>query len=188
MVDSRLKVALIGCGGIAQAHWQGIQRVATRVDVTAVVDNNPDAANAMAAQTGAEAFTDIDDALKQGDFQAVDIMLPHDLHESSALASFDEGKHVLLEKPMAHSLESAERILDAGIKVDTVFMIAEQAQYWTDVVKARELKDAGAIGEVISASGNYYDRVVIDADAPPPWRLGRSIQCGSCSQPFSIFR
>ena len=178
MVDSRLKIALIGCGGIAQAHWQGIQRVATRVDVTAVVDNNPDAANAMAAQTGAEAFTDIDDALKQGDFQAVDIMLPHDLHESSALACFDAGKHVLLEKPMAHSLESAERILDAGNKVDTVFMIAEQAQYWTDVVKARELMDTGAIGEVISASGNFYDRVVIDADAPPPWRYSLAVSGG----------
>ena len=178
MVDSRLKIALIGCGGIAQAHWQGIQRVATRVDVTAVVDNNPDAANAMAAQTGAEAFTDIDDALKQGDFQAVDIMLPHDLHESSALACFDAGKHVLLEKPMAHSLESAERILDAGNKVDTVFMIAEQAQYWTDVVKARELMDAGAIGQVISASGNFYDRVVIDADAPPPWRYSLAVSGG----------
>ena len=150
MANSRLKIALMGCGGIAQAHWQGIQRIATRVDVTAVVDKNPEMANAMSEQTGAKAFTDIEEALEMGDFDAVDIMLPHDLHESAALACFGAGKHVLLEKPMAHSLESAERILEASDKVDTVFMIAEQAQYWTDIVKARELMDAGAIGDVIS--------------------------------------
>jgi len=178
MAGSRLKMALIGCGGIAQLHWEGIQRIATRVDVTAVVDKNPDAVNAMAEQTSAHPFTDIEEALKMGDFDAVDIMLPHDLHEFAALACFDAGKHVLLEKPMAHSLESAESILEASKQVDTVFMIAEQAQYWTDVVKARELMDAGAIGDVISASGNFYDRVVIDPDSPVPWRYSLAISGG----------
>ena len=178
MANSRLKIALIGCGGIAQAHWQGIQRIATRVDVTAVVDKNPEMANAMSEQTGAKAFTDIEEALEMGDFDAVDIMLPHDLHESAALACFGAGKHVLMEKPMAHSLESAERILEASDKVDTVFMIAEQAQYWTDIVKARELMDAGAIGDVISAGGNFYDRVVLDPDKPPPWRYSLAISGG----------
>ena len=178
MAETRLKMALVGCGGIAQVHWQGIKEIASRVDVTAVVDTNSDSATAMAKLTGAEAFFDLEEALKNGDFEAVDIMLPHDLHESAALACFSAGKHVLLEKPMAHSLESAERILQASQKVTTTFMIAEQAQYWTDVIKARDLMDAGAIGEVISASGNFYDRVVIDPDAPPPWRYSLAISGG----------
>ena len=54
MAHSRLKIALIGCGGIAQAHWQGIQRIATRVDVPAVVDKNPEMANAMHAAVRAK--------------------------------------------------------------------------------------------------------------------------------------
>ena len=178
MADTRLKMALVGCGGIAQAHWQGIQNIAKRVDVTAVVDSNKKAAKSMAAQTGAEAFFDIEEALKQGDFDAVDIMLPHNLHEFAALASFKAGKHVLLEKPMAHTLDSAERILEASRKIDTVFMIAEQAQYWPDVIKARELMDSGEIGEVISASGNFYDRVLTDSDSSPPWRYILSISGG----------
>ncbi|GIS19984.1 MAG: hypothetical protein CM15mP120_19000 [Pseudomonadota bacterium] len=45
-------------------------------------------------------------------------------------------------------------------------MVAEQAQYWSDVIKARELMDAGAIGDIISASGNFYDRVANDAPEP----------------------
>jgi len=178
MAETRLKMALVGCGGIAQVHWQGIKEIATRVDVTAVVDKDADSATAMAQLTGAEAFIDLEEALEKGDFDAVDIMLPHDLHESAALACFAAGKHVLLEKPMAHSLESAERILKASHKVTTIFMIAEQAQYWTDVIKARELIDAGVIGEVISASGNFYDRVEIDLEAPPPWRYSLAISGG----------
>ena len=178
MADTRLKMALVGCGGIAQAHWQGIQEIATRVDVTAVIDKHPDAATAMAQQAGAKAFIDLEEGLEKGDFDAVDIMLPHDLHEPAALACFAAGKHVLLEKPMAHSLESAERILQASRKVKSIFMIAEQAQYWTDVIEARELMDSGAIGEVISASGNFYDRVIIDPDAPVPWRYSLPISGG----------
>ena len=48
MKKDTLKIALIGCGGIAQEHWKGIQRIATRVHVTAVVDTNQEALNAMA--------------------------------------------------------------------------------------------------------------------------------------------
>jgi UDP-N-acetyl-2-amino-2-deoxyglucuronate dehydrogenase len=169
--ETRLKIAFIGCGGIAQAHWRGIQNVAHRLDVTAAVDTVPDAAHAMAAQTGATAFTDLATALAEGDFDAVDIMLPHDMHEAATAACFDAGKHVLLEKPMSNTLESCERILAAADKVNTIFMIAEQAQYWTDITKARQLMDEGAIGEVLNASGNFYDRVTLDPDAPIPWRF-----------------
>ena len=178
MRKDTLKIALIGCGGIAQEHWKGIQRIATRVDVTAVVDTNPESLTAMAAVTGAEPFSEIGLALQHGEFDAVDIMLPHNLHESAALDCFAAKKHVLLEKPMAHDLPSAERILEASKQLDTVFMIAEQAQYWPDVIKAKELMDAGEIGEIISASGNFYDPVLVDAEAPPPWRYSLSASGG----------
>jgi UDP-N-acetyl-2-amino-2-deoxyglucuronate dehydrogenase len=101
-------------------------------------------------------------------------MLPHDLHEEAARKAFAAGKHVLLEKPLAHDLASAERILAAGKALTAtgrVFMVAEQAQYWLDVVKARELIDAGAIGKVLNAKACFYDRLMPEApDAPPPWR------------------
>lgn len=94
----RLKLAFVGCGIIVQAHWRGIQNIADRIDVTAAVDTNTDAAAAMATATGAVAFTDLDTALAEGDFDAVDLMLSHDIHESATLACFSAGKHVLLER------------------------------------------------------------------------------------------
>ena len=181
MARSTLKMALIGCGGIAEAHWKGIQRIAKRVDVTAVVDTDPSALKAMADRTGAVPYTDIDKALKRGDFDAVDIMLPHALHEYAALAAFRAGKHVLLEKPIAHTLDSAERILQVSREIRTVFMVAEQSQYWPDVIAARKLIDEGAIGVVISASGNFYDRVSVESNASRPWRYDLSTAGGGVS-------
>ena len=167
-----LSIALVGCGNIARAHWRGIRYHAPRLRVTAVVDANAAQAESMAERTGAPAFTSLEEALAKGDFDAVDLMLPHDLHEEAATASFEAGKHVCLEKPMAHDLESAERILAASARhPDQVFMVAEQAQYWPDVVKARQLIDAGAIGEVVTARACFYDPQQIDPDAPKPWRF-----------------
>jgi len=167
--EDRLTMAFVGCGGIARAHWRGIRYHARRIDVTAVVDTDPESVALMAERTGAPAFASLTEALAQGDFDAVDIMLPHDLHEQAAVESFAAGKHVCLEKPIAHNLASCERILAAAEQAGTVFMIAEQAQYWTDVQKARELIDAGAIGEVITARACFYDPL----NVPPgviPWR------------------
>ncbi|MEZ4678469.1 MAG: Gfo/Idh/MocA family oxidoreductase [Caldilineaceae bacterium] len=107
MSDSQtLKIALVGCGGIAQAHWRGIQTHATQLVVSAVVDTDPDRAAAMAEQTGGRPFTSVEDALAAGDFAAVDIMLPHNQHEAAAVAAFAAGKHVVLEKPMSTNLAS----------------------------------------------------------------------------------
>ena len=168
--NDRLTLALVGCGGIARAHLRGIKHHAPRIDVTAVVDTDPDSAASMSERTGAPAFTSLTEALAGGGFDAVDIMLPHDLHEQAAVESFAAGKHVCLEKPMAHNLESCERILAAAAQTDTVFMIAEQAQYWNDVQKVRELIDAGAIGEVITARACFYDPQNVPPGAKP-WRF-----------------
>ncbi len=169
--ESTLKLALIGCGGIARAHWRGIKYHAPRIEVTAVVDTHRESADAMAERIGAPAYYSLESALADGDFDAVDIMLPHDLHEESTLACFEAGQHVCLEKPMAHTLESCERILQAAAGVDTVFFIAEQAQYWPDVIEAARLIKAGAVGEVLSARGVFYDQLAVGPDDPKPWRF-----------------
>ena len=140
--------------------------------MTAVVDANAANAESMAERTGAPAFASLEEALAKGDFDAVDLMLPHDLHEEAATASFEAGKHVCLEKPMAHDLESAERILATAARhPDQVFMVAEQAQYWPDIARARELIEAGSIGDVVTARACFYDPQTIDPDAPRPWRF-----------------
>jgi UDP-N-acetyl-2-amino-2-deoxyglucuronate dehydrogenase len=179
MTDARkLKLALVGCGGIAQAHWKGIQAHSPRIQVTAVVDTDAERAAAMAEQTGATPFTSLAEALAQGDFEAVDILLPHSLHEEAAVLAFAAGKHVVLEKPMAHNLASAERIQAAARSAGTVFMVAEQAQYWPDARAVRDLIQAGAIGEIITARAFFGGPTGPLGDGPRPWRYDLAMAGG----------
>ena len=138
-MSERLRLALVGCGAISKYHLDGIHEGTGRIEVAAVVDTDRAKAESLAAQTGATAFTSLEDALENGDFEAVDIMLPHDLHEWAAITCLEAGKHVLLEKPMAPTLEASQRILAVADKADTAFMVAENAQYWPEIVRAAEL-------------------------------------------------
>src|SRR5262245_37833797 len=100
----RLKMALVGCGAISRLHLPAIREGAPDIEITAAIDPDPARAQAIARETGARVFTSLSDGLAHGDFEAVDLMLPHHLHEALAILAFEAGKHVLLEKPMATSL------------------------------------------------------------------------------------
>lgn len=77
----------------------------------------------------------------------------------SAVRAFAAGKHVVLEKPMATTLDACDRILAAAKEAGTVFMIAEQSQYWPGVVQVQQLIRGGAIGEIITAEAFFGGRV-----------------------------
>jgi predicted dehydrogenase len=173
-----LKIALVGCGGIAQMHWRGIQAHVPQLQVTAVVDMDPARAAAMAQQTGGQPFTSLASALEQGDFAAVDIMLPHDQHEAAAVQAFARGKHVVLEKPMSTNLASCERILAAARQAGTVFMVAEQAHYWPDARKVQAVIRAGGIGEIITARAFFGNPAPSSTPQPKPWRYELALAGG----------
>jgi UDP-N-acetyl-2-amino-2-deoxyglucuronate dehydrogenase len=171
-MTERLRLALVGCGGIAQAHWNGIDEGhAPRVDVTAVVDADAEAAARMAGRTGAPAYTSLDEAIAAGGFDAVDIMLPHFLHEEAATRCFAAGLHVLLEKPMAMTLDSCERILAAAARAGTTFMVAEQSEYWPDAIAVRQLIRDGLLGELITGRALFGGGTPRRPPREPlPWR------------------
>ena len=172
-----IKMAFLGCGGIARSHWRGIRENVPQIKVTATIDVDPASAEAMAEQTGGQPFTSFETALEQGDFDAVDIMLPHHIHEEFTIQAFAAGKHVVLEKPMATTLDACERILAAAKKAGTVFMIAEQSQYWPGVVKVKQLLQEGALGALITAEA-FFGGKVGSSWGEAAWRYNQAITGG----------
>ena len=124
----------------------------------------------MASVTGAQSFTSFDAALAGAEFDAIDIMLPHHLHEAAASHALAADKHVLLEKPMSTSLDSCARILAAARTSGRVFMIAEQAQYWPDALAVRNLIRDGTLGEIITARA-FFGSAAAPLQGPKPWRF-----------------
>ncbi len=167
-----LRLALVGCGSIAEYHLAGANELGGKVEVTALIDPEPERARSFAERTGGRPYQSLAEAIAGGGFDAVDIMVPHHLHEPLALEAFAAGKHVLLEKPISTSLESCNRILDAAAKAGVVFSVAENGEFWPELVRAKELIDEGAIGEVVTARANFvygYDPQWFRAENP--WRL-----------------
>jgi UDP-N-acetyl-2-amino-2-deoxyglucuronate dehydrogenase len=169
---SDLRLAFVGCGAIAEWHLHAIKQGGTRIQVVAAIDPDPVRAQAIADQTGARVFGSLEDAVRAGGFDAVDIMVPHHLHEAVATEALAAGLHVLLEKPMAPTLDACSRILAAAADAGTTFMVAENAQYWPEVVLAQQLIEDGALGEVITARACCFVPPLDDFyGGEKPWRF-----------------
>ena len=148
---SRIKLGLIGCGGMANAHRSRFDQLEERLELVATVDVVGDRARAVAELfPGSRAATDYRDILD--DVEAVLVVLPHHLHHPVALEALEAGKHVLLEKPMANSETECLDLINAREKSGKVLMIAYCMRFHPLVVRMKELLDQKAYGDVFQVS------------------------------------
>lgn len=142
-----VRVGLIGLGGISRAHALGYRRLA-QAEVVAVCDSDEGRASAEAREWGAEPFLDYLALLARRDVDAVDVMLPHSLHEEVALAALDAGKHVLVEKPIAPSVAATDRLLAAADRAGRILAVAENTRFVAAYQAVEPLVRSGALGEI----------------------------------------
>jgi len=127
----RLRIALIGCGGIAGRHAQALLSD-RRVEITHLVDPSPKKMRAFK-----ERFPDLADGPEHDDYRevldAVDgvvIMSPHTLHYPQIMDALKAGRHVLCEKPLACTVARAKRIVEAVRRSRRKLQIAYQRRTW----------------------------------------------------------
>lgn len=163
-----LRVGLIGAGGIGAHHAARYKQVENAV-LTAVVDVDRERAAKVAEENGIpHVFTSYEEALRSGEFDAVDICLPTWLHAEVSIAAAKAGKHILCEKPMATTLEEADAMIAAAEEAGVVLMIAQCRRYDNFWGTVRRALAEGAIGRPVvwrDISGHYgpgpawfYDR------------------------------
>lgn len=180
-MTDRLGVALIGCGRIADLQVLGY-RDHPRARLVAVCDRDADLVRRRQAEWGAEkAYTAIDDVLADAAVDAVDIVLPHQLHRSVAIAALGAGKHASLQKPPTHTLGELAAVAAAARAARRTLRVFENFMYYPPHVKARELVRAGAIGEPLSvriktAAGRPDDGWAVPTSAQA-WRMDPA-RCG----------
>src|SRR5262249_39367734 len=110
---NEFNVALVGCGGVARLYRKiYAQLPGVRVVVTIDVDE-AEAQRAAEENCAPRASTDFSDALARG-IDVVVISTPNDLHCGQAVAALNAGKHVLLQKPMARTVDECDEILQAA--------------------------------------------------------------------------
>lgn len=131
----KLNIALIGCGGISNAHIEGFRILSTKglkiFNIKAVCDINEEAAKEKSALISyfqdikPKVYSDIERMLKEESLDSVDICLPHNLHHTVALQCLEKDLHIMIEKPLAITMRAAKLIIDGASKHNKILAVAE---------------------------------------------------------------
>lgn len=168
---SRWRVGLIGCGWAGSKHAQALLALRDRAELVALADRDPDVAAARAAEWRVPRWTtDYHDLLVGDTLDAVCLCLPHALHAPVALDATGAGLHVLVEKPLATTLNEADAMIAAAERAGVTLMVAENVRFDATYRSAAELVREGAIGApfLVRISREHQMRDYLNAR---PWFL-----------------
>ena len=147
-------MAVIGVGWAGKRQVQAAAELGEKIKVVALADNDPIHLAQSAAELGiARTYADYRAPLADDAVDAVSICTPHALHRPMALAAAEAGKHILVEKPMALTVEDATAMIHAAEANDVKLYVAENWVYSPMTRFMRGVLSAGAhIGELTAAS------------------------------------
>jgi predicted dehydrogenase len=143
-----IRVAIVGCGRISDLHQLGY-RDRQDARIVAVCDTSKSHARQKAREWGVEKiYTDYRQVLEDKEVDLVELLTPHHLHCSMTVQACQAGKHVSVQKPMALSAAEADQMIDAANRAGVTMRVFETFAYYAPAVRARQMIDAGEIGEV----------------------------------------
>jgi predicted dehydrogenase len=149
-----LQLMMVGCGTVFDQYYQGaLEKLESSgiVQVVALVDPNSDRTATVEKHfPSARAFTTPAEALAHTVPDLTIIASPPGLHAEHAIAAFDAGSHVLCEKPMAASVEDAERMVEAARVAQRILAVGMTRRMYPCLAEARALLDSGALGDDLS--------------------------------------
>jgi 1,5-anhydro-D-fructose reductase (1,5-anhydro-D-mannitol-forming) len=171
----KIRWAVVGTSGFA-LDWlaRGIS-LGRNSELAAIVSRDPVRGKAAAQRTGApHHFTSIE-AIDTTLVDGVFLCTPNTQHEPMTVAAARRGLHVICEKPMAPGVAECERMVAAARDHGVVLAVAHCMEWCSPVVRARELIEQGAIGDVLNA------RIAFSGNSPPDdgsWRQNDTLDAG----------
>jgi predicted dehydrogenase len=176
-----IRVAIVGCGRISDLHQLGYQN---REDarIVAVCDSNRAHAREKSRKWGVEKiYTDYSRLLEDKEIDVVELLTPHHLHCPMTVQAAQAGKHISVQKPMALNAAEADEMIAAAEKAGVLLRVYETFVYYPPAVRAREMIEAGEIGDV-SAIRLHVSTGTADTSWKVPlsawvWRFNEK-QCG----------
>jgi UDP-N-acetyl-2-amino-2-deoxyglucuronate dehydrogenase len=168
--DRKLRLALVGCGRIAQNHIAALKQHADRAEWVAVCDNQPELLAQAVELTGAPGFASLDALLAGSDADLVVLATPSGLHPRQAIKVAQAGRHVLSEKPMATKWDEGVAMVracrDAGVKL----FVVKQNRLNATLQLVKRAVDQGRFGKLAMVAVNvFWTRPQAYYDAAP-WR------------------
>lgn len=203
-----VRIAILGAGFMGSTHAKAIQSLDTNdIEIAAISGMSEARARPLADEIGVPWTTELDTLVADPTIDAVDICLPGPQHRAVTEAALAAGKHVLLEKPIALTMEDADALVALDGRTDRVFMIAHVLRFWPEYMEIQRRVGSGDYGKPISAlafrrqpfpawsplfgrsdltGGAVLDMMIHDYDALN-WLLGppSSVACRGVANPRS---
>jgi UDP-N-acetyl-2-amino-2-deoxyglucuronate dehydrogenase len=126
ITDRKIRFALVGCGRIANNHFEALRKHHDRAELVGVCDVDPRALDRAVGLTGAEGYASLDQMLRQCDADIVVITTPSGLHPEQAVQVAAAGRHVMTEKPMATRWEDGKRMVAAADAAGVRLFVVKQ--------------------------------------------------------------
>ena len=162
----KLKIGIIGCGGIANGKHMPALKKLKQVEMTAfcdiVVERAKQAAEEYGAP-GAKVFEDYKKLLKL-DLDVVHVLTPNKQHSFITVDALESGKHVMCEKPMAINSAEAKKMVDAAKRTGKKLTVGYQNRFRPDSLYLKKMCENGELGEIYYARGQAIRRRAV-----PTW-------------------
>ncbi|MET4542043.1 putative dehydrogenase [Arthrobacter bambusae] len=178
-----LRVGMVGYSFMGAAHshaWRTAPRffdLPLTPELTAVAGRNEAGVRAAASKFGWDsAETDWRRLIEREDIDLIDICTPGNTHAEIAIAALEAGKHVLCEKPLANSVEEAEKmtaVAQAAAGRGVLSMCGFSYRRTPALALAKRMVDDGRLGSIRHVRAQYLQDWLSDADAPLTWRMDK---------------
>lgn len=181
-----IRVGLIGYGGIGRVHAMALRDIpflyglpADALQIVGVATTRLETAQKAAQEIGCAFWTaDYHELLARPDVDFVDVTVPNHAHAEIVIAAAQAGKHIYCEKPLAMNVIEGQQmvaaVVAAGVKTQMTFNL----RFFPALSRARQLIDAGFLGNLFSFRGRYYRSSYIDPNKPISWRQQKAIAGG----------
>ena len=170
-----IKIAIVGTGIIAGLHLDAISKL-ENCTLAALCDLNESKLNELCEKYGVPGFTDYKKMPDAVDFDAVILNLPHGLHKEATVFFLDKGKHVLVEKPMANTVEECDAMLEAAERNSKKLAIGHIQRFFRPNKVVKDIVDSGELGKLCMYSEqrsiNYF------LDNRPAWFTSKKMAGG----------
>ncbi|WP_078381657.1 Gfo/Idh/MocA family protein [Sutcliffiella halmapala] len=151
-------IAIVGTGAIASEHIKAYLTFPEKCKIVALCDIYPEKAEKLVKSYKLEAqiYQDIHEMLKREDIDLVSICTPPFTHAEAAISSLNAGKHVLVEKPMASSLEECDKMIEAAKRNQKLLSVVAQNRFRNSVMKLKQVLDSQLIGPIVHTQVDSY--------------------------------
>lgn len=151
----KLKVGMIGCGGIAGVHAKELSTI-KEVELETFADIAKEKAKAFSTQYGGRVYTDWHEMLEKEKLDIVYICLPPFAHKDEVIVAAEKGINIFIEKPIALNMKPARGMVRAVEKYDVKSQVGYCCRFGAGIAKAKDLIWSGEAGDVGLAVGWYW--------------------------------